>query len=330
MFFAKKRLINFSRWLFSLCLIASLFYLRQGELKPSDPIHIYSSICQDNLLKVVLKAIEESKSSIHLSIYSLTDEILISALNKKAKDGISITVIHDPSTPREGIEKLSNIKCIPYKTRGLMHQKILIIDRKKIFIGSANFTTESLRLHDNLIIQFISQELSDLILSEEVKVCPINGQEVEFWPLPKKSKEGAKKVISMIENAQRSLKVAMYTWTHPQITESIIAAKKRGIKVEVILDRNQALGAGKKITQQLIKNGINIWIGPSHKMMHHKFMIIDDQTFVSGSANWTQAAFSRNEECFVIIYEITLHQKQKLLQLWKYTRILSTEQHTIG
>ena len=42
----------------------------------------------------------------------------------------------------------------PYKTKqckGLMHKKIVVIDKRLIFLGTANLTTTSLRHHANVM-----------------------------------------------------------------------------------------------------------------------------------------------------------------------------------
>lgn len=324
-----KRLIFSIRLLFTLFILALLFFLQERPITSSnEPIQLYASICHDDLRKITLDAIGQANASIDLVMYSLTDENVIHALNQKAHEGIDITVFHDPTTQQWGYESLSSITCIPAEIRGLMHQKILVIDQKHVWIGSANFTTESLRLHDNLAAWVTSPELAQMILSQGfTHRFTIGGQLFEFWNLPRDRKEGLNRLIQLIDQAEQSICIAMYTWTHPDLTEAVVRAHQRGVCVEVILDRGQALGAGRKTTKYLCDSGLPIWLSSGRKLLHHKCLWIDEKILVNGSANWTRAAFSKNKDCFFILHDLTPIQQDKLHTMWKRTRALSNKQH---
>lgn len=317
------------RALFTIVILLSLFYLQESPLTtPSDPIQLYSTVCQDDLRKIYLREISSATHSIYLAMYSLTDPQIIEALNKKAQEGIDIHVMHDTSTNQKGYKKLTNIKTTPLKISGLMHKKILIIDSEKVWIGSANFTPRSLKVHDNLISGFTSPHLSQAIENETpTHNFTIEEQRVEFWTLPRDKKEGLARLISLIDNAQSSVYVAMYTWTNPQLTDAIIRAHNRGINVELILDRGQARGVGKIASKRLISAGVPVWYSTGRKLLHHKCMWVDEEVLVNGSANWTRAAFSKNRDCFFILHDLTEKQQKKLRTMWKRTRTLSNKQH---
>src|SRR5690606_22015122 len=99
------------------------------------------------------KAIEDAEDSIHLIIYSFTDPKLLHALQKRADDGIHVTVIHDSTSSQRGFHQLHEpIIKRPIESSGLMHQKILVTDNRRVWIGSTNWTSESLRVQKNLLI----------------------------------------------------------------------------------------------------------------------------------------------------------------------------------
>jgi phosphatidylserine/phosphatidylglycerophosphate/cardiolipin synthase-like enzyme len=327
-----KRLINLFRLLFIPLVLALLFYLQERPIPSSDaPIELYATATHDDLRKIYLDAIEQAKESIYLFMYSLSDEKMISALNQKAEEGVAITVIHDSSTDQSGFDRLDSIQHFGLEINGLMHQKILITDQEKVWIGSANFTSESLRLHDNLVAKVMSPELSKTLLyTLPAHTFTIGGQLFEMWILPEERREGLHRLLSLIEGARHSIRVAMYTWTHPELTEAIIRAHQRGVSVEVILDRGQANGVGRKSLKRLINARVPIWLSTGQKLLHHKCMWVDGEILVNGSANWTGAAFSRNKDCFFILHDLTKEQKAKLEQMWLRTRILSRKKELLG
>lgn len=126
-----------------------------------------------------------------------------------------------------------------------------------------------------------------------------------------------KRIIAMIQGAEKSIRVAMFTWTRADFAKEIIAAHKRGITVQIALDRNSAQGASSKIATLFKENGIPVTLNKGTGLLHHKLLVIDDRILVNGSANWTKAAFTQNEDCFMILYELTDKQREKLKTVWE-------------
>ena len=72
----------------------------------------------------------------------------------------------------------------------------------------------------------------------------------------------------------------------------------------------------------LKRKGVFVKRKKAQEIMHHKFAIIDDETLISGSANWTHSAFNRNNECVYIINKL---KENESLYLKKLFRILLLE-----
>ena len=109
----------------------------------------------------------------------------------------------------------------------------------------------------------------------------------------------------------------MFTWTREDFAKGVIAAFRRGVDVEVVIDYYQGKGASFKIVEQLKNSGVKVRIGKGGALLHHKFMVIDDDTLVNGSANWTKAAFTRNDDCFIVLDPLSSNNQEKLETLWK-------------
>ena len=322
----ESRLIKISRWLFSLVVFLLLFYLTEEkaleDVQPGAPPVLYSNVCHDNLEKLFVEGIQSAERDILLIIYSLNDAKLIQALNAQAAKGIVVKVVHDTSTPSTGFQKLSSkIDIQGVKRSGLMHQKILVVDHEKVWIGSANMTTESLKLHDNLVVGLINKRLAHAIEVHKSHIqLNIGGQKVEYWEFPQKAKEGLARLIQLIDEAQISVRVAMFTWTHTDLTDAIKRAHQRGLKVEVVIDSGQAKGVCQKTVNALKRAKIDLHLSSGLGLLHHKFAWIDEKILVNGSANWTLSAFSRNCDCFLILHSLTPSQNEKMHTLWKRTK----------
>ena len=328
---AKMRLIIVRSLIFaSLLFWVILTLLPAKRILENDPPYLYSSECEDRLFQIFIGAIARAKEEIHLVIYALNDSKVIRALNKASQRGIVIKVIYDHKTDSQELTALSKeIKKIPTRGSALMHRKILIIDRDELYIGSANFTPPSLRLHYNLVIGMRSKQLSERIIDPTLPPTSIEvgGQYIEFYTFPEDRQVGVPRLLELIDSARDSLVIGMFTWTYAPLTEAIIKAHRRGVKVTAILDQQSAYGASNKTLIALLEAGIEVKIGPGGKLFHHKFLYIDQQKLATGSSNWTKAAFSRNQDCLLILHHLTTKQRKKMARMIKIIRCTTFSAH---
>jgi cardiolipin synthase A/B len=305
----------------------------------NDPPLLYSNQCQDDLQLTLSSAIKQAKDSVLLMIYTLSDEKIIQGLKQKSEQGVKVKVVCDGKASPFVERKLgSKVDVIKRFGDGLMHLKILVIDQSQVWIGSANMTTESLKMHGNLILAIQSQALGKLMetkanqLPEEGKSISlppeeflIGGQKVEMWFLPSNSKP-IDRLINLISLAKETISVAMFTWTRMDLAQAVVKAANKGVKVEVVLDQYAAKGASSKVAKFLQKNGIPTYYNRSGGLLHHKFLYVD-KTLVNGSANWTKAALDgANDDCFVILNDLSTLQQEQMNKLCKILKKESTKQ----
>lgn len=107
-------------------------------------------------------------------------------------------------------------------------------------------------------------------------------------------------VVSEINSATEEILVQAYSFTSAPIAKALVNAKKRGVHVEVVLDKSQMR---ERYTEAdfLSRAGVPTFIDRSHSIAHNKIMIIDRQTVITGSFNFTKAAEEKNAENLMII-----------------------------
>lgn len=115
------------------------------------------------------------------------------------------------------------------------------------------------------------------------------------------SSSGCTTVITRaIASANNSIYIQAYGFTSASIADEIVKAKKRGVAVSVILDKSNI--SSKHSKMKLLKQyDINVRIDTVPGIAHNKVMIIDDNTVITGSFNFTEAADKSNAENVVII-----------------------------
>lgn len=113
----------------------------------------------------------------------------------------------------------------------------------------------------------------------------------------------AKAVIDLINNANDTIHIAIYSLTEPQIVDTIIAAHKRGIKISIILDAHESKVHNEALMiSKLVNAGVDIHIAVRQKsLMHNKIAIIDNNIVCTGSFNWTVSAEKLNDENLIVI-----------------------------
>jgi len=279
---------------------------------PDAPPILYSNQTQDDLKVLYLSAIDRAKRSIHLLSYGLSDPSLLHKLKEKARD-VKVKAYYDVKSNKP-LPVDQGIEFHPIDEAGLMHQKILVVDEKIVFIGSANMTKYSLQMHDNLVLGLYSPTIAKFLVektpfSSAHQTTWVGGQQIDLWTLPDAKNYALVYLKEKIRKAQNKIFVSMFTLTHPTLIKELIEAHNRGVHIQVVVDRTSAKGASKKALNQLKKEKIKIRTSMGIQFMHHKFMVIDDKDLILGSTNWTKSAFYKNRDCFIVLNHLSNQQK---------------------
>ncbi len=107
-------------------------------------------------------------------------------------------------------------------------------------------------------------------------------------------------IVEQISAAKSEILVQAYSFTSAPIARALTEAFKRGVKVQIILDKSQK--SEKYTSSTFISNaGIPTFIDDKHAIAHNKIMIIDKETVITGSFNFTKAAEEKNAENLLVI-----------------------------
>ena len=113
----------------------------------------------------------------------------------------------------------------------------------------------------------------------------------------------AGELVEAIGHARRQVLLQAYAFNHQEIARALMDARRRGVEVKLILDREQALAHG--LPSGLERAGVPVWLDGEHQSAHNKVLIIDAGTpnamLITGSFNFTRAAQRKNAENVVFI-----------------------------
>jgi phosphatidylserine/phosphatidylglycerophosphate/cardiolipin synthase-like enzyme len=107
-------------------------------------------------------------------------------------------------------------------------------------------------------------------------------------------------LVQELQKAQHEILVQAYSFTADPLTFALIDAKKRGVNVEVLLDRSNEVDRYSDL-HILLEKGLAPLIDAEHAIAHNKVVIIDQKVIVTGSYNFTNQAEGENAENMVIL-----------------------------
>lgn len=112
-------------------------------------------------------------------------------------------------------------------------------------------------------------------------------------------------IVNQIGKAKLEILIQAYSFTSKEIAAAIVKTHKRGVYVEIVMDKSNRTGkysAGDFTAHA----GIATYIDAEHAIAHNKIMIIDKETVITGSFNFTKAAEAKNAENVLIIKDKSL------------------------
>jgi len=144
------------------------------------------------------------------------------------------------------------------------------------------------------------------------------------------------RIRTLIDQAQQSIDIAIYSFGDSAISEALAAAVQRGIRVRLVFETARADQTDPANTKSSRLEDLGVDVRYVNKIMHHKFIIIDGPResldaantamLVTGSANWSGSAATRYDENTVFIQghpEALLRYQRQFNLLWNYSRDLA-------
>lgn len=146
-------------------------------------------------------------------------------------------------------------------------------------------------------------------------------------------------LLRLIKQELEAIKIAIFVITDKEITQTLLDARERGIRIELVTDASCLKERAHKINQ-LCDRGCSVYIyNPSYcnqasSIMHHKFALFTNSAGKSlvwtGSYNFTKAASSYNQENALILedqktFELFSNQFRRLKERsYRYARTRNT------
>lgn len=268
----------------------------------------------------VMNAIKGAKSSIHMLMYNLTQPAVIDELIAAHLRGVDVQVILDQQNvgrekPTGAYHRLSEAKVRVVKSSpgfSLSHAKSFVIDRHTAYITTINLT----RIADvTRGAGYITTDAKTVRFVLELFALDLKNAETQGLESPKHIPDNIvlspvnsrSRLQNMILGARRSVHVVVENMSDTVIINELIAAKKRGVQVQVLFPRCNLGTADFDLpaAQTLRQGGVHVRMMPDPSnaevpYIHQKTMVIDGQTAYLGSINFTFNSLDKARELGLI------------------------------
>ncbi len=211
----------------------------------------------------------------------------------------------------------------------IMHHKFAVLDGETVLISSGNFSTFDALSNANNLLVFRSPDLAQILVQRfdnmwfngvfhtDANAGPhlaqVNGYKVEILFGP--SWKMIDRLVDAIENAEQAIHFSIFAFTLDQVKDALLA---RCGEVEIlgVYDKDQGNDAnsvapwgwcaGAQIRSSLVPGN-----GFGFNKLHHKLLIVDPAlpasgVVLTGSANWSYSAATKNDETMVVLHDPSL------------------------
>lgn len=270
-------------------------------------------------------AINGVQRTLDIAAFEFDNVVLTEAVLNAHRRGVRVRIVTDDEHGLEEEDESipvfieAGIPVIDDSRSALMHNKFMILDSQVVWTGSWNYTVNGTYRNNNNAMVLRSQRAVQAYQSEFNEMFE-NG---EFGPRSMSSSvsfsqdgipvqiffapedDVLQALITQVNNARSDIRFMAFAFTQDPLGEAMLARAQAGVRVQGIYELRGSETQFSTLTP-LHCAGLTVRQDGNPYAMHHKVIIIDDHTVVSGSFNFSANATDSNDENLVIIQDADL------------------------
>ncbi len=266
----------------------------------------------------------QAQTQVDIAAYDLDAPPIVNALITLKERGIPVRIVTDEDNgDLDSIRRLrrNGLSVIEDKRSGLMHNKFIIIDGHIVYTGSLNYTTNGVYCNNNNLVRIDSSRLAANYIAEMDEMADerqfgptspqntpreqltIEGVAVENYFSPEL--KVAPIIADAVSQAKEEILFMAFSFTAEQIGEAMLARAAAGVDVRGVFETVGSSSEYSYYGPMRISELPNIQVRQdgNRRVMHHKVIILDRETVIFGSFNFSESANSRNDENTLIIHD---------------------------
>ncbi len=268
-------------------------------------------------------AIQQTRETLDIAAFELNSEPIFHAILAAHERGVRTRVVADDEhgvydAANDALRRLqaAGIAVVDDGRSGLMHNKFMILDGRAVWTGSWNFTVNgTYRNNNNAIVlesavaaSAFQAEFDEMFERGEFGAASRDDGEVSFalgdgevrLTFGAEADELAL-LKAEIEGAAHSIHSMTFVFSLEELAEAmLLRAARGGLRLQGVFERRNSRASWSQLPT-LRCAGADMRVDGNPNAMHHKVIIIDARTVITGSFNFSKSAARGNDENIVII-----------------------------
>lgn len=260
-------------------------------------------------------------TSLDIAAFEFESRPITDAVIAAHKRGVRVRLVvdndhalNDPSSTIAELE-VAGIPIVDDARSAFMHNKFMIMDGLTVWMGSMNYQYNDMYRNNNNVLMMRSRAVADVYTKEfeEMFVDKLFGIrspntntlsttqsgvsiQVVFSP----ENDVLNTIVNELNQAKSSVRFLAFSFTVDEFAQALIERAQAGVSVEGVFENTGSETASSRL-KTLFCAGLNVFQDGNPGVLHHKVFIIDAETVITGSFNFSANALRNNDENLVII-----------------------------
>ena len=276
----------------------------------------------DGLDVPLATAIAKVQNSLDIAAFEMNHELIAAAIMQAHQRGVAVRIVTDNEhgLGDEKDDTLRKLKAagVPVVDDGrslLMHNKFMILDGASVWTGSWNYTfNDTYRNNNNVLViesplvaAVYQDEFNEMFTHSEFGITSTDSGLINFTERGADIRilfaaEGnmVAALTAELEAARHSIRFMTFVFSLDVLGQTLIERLDDGMVIQGIFENRNSTATWSQLPA-LYCAGAEVRQDGNPYILHHKVFIIDDDTVITGSLNFSNNAVSRNDENVVII-----------------------------
>jgi phosphatidylserine/phosphatidylglycerophosphate/cardiolipin synthase-like enzyme len=268
--------------------------------------------------------IQKTTKTLDIAAYQWNNPVITQAVVDAVKRGVKVRMVVDTQFTLQDedstigqLQKL-NVPIVDDKRTAFMHDKFMILDSATVWMGSWNYTVNdtyrnnnnALAIRSQKFVQNYQAEFDEMFVNQQ-----FGPRSPKNTPNPSFSQDGipiqvyfapedlnTEPIKAALNNAKKDIRFMAFQFTLDDVAQTMLAKSKQGVKVQGIFEATGSKTAASEMPMMLCA-GLPVRQDGNKFILHHKVMIIDDNTVITGSFNFSANAAASNDDNLIIIQD---------------------------
>ncbi len=278
--------------------------------------------------EALVAAIAEAQDTLDVAAFELNSEPIYRAIFEAHQRGVAVRIVadddhglHDDKNTALRDLQSAGVPVIDDGRSGLMHNKFIILDGKTVWTGSWNYTVNgSYRNNNNAFVMnhrraagAYQREFDEMFergefgaRSKDDGIANFRQGEAEVSVIFAAEGDEIAALKAEIERATRSIHIMAFVFSLEELAEAILLqATHPEFVVRGVFEKRNSTASWSQLPA-LHCAGAAMRQDGNRYVLHHKVIIIDEDTVITGSFNFSKSAAQRNDENIVIIRDAAI------------------------